>query len=273
MEDFTFITLSYNHEKYILQHLESIKHQILEFGDGMVFDYILSDDCSNDNTVKLVNEWLQINHGLFRNVTVLQRKENKGVVNSVFEAVGSAKTELGKYLAADDYFGVKNIFTAIKDNCLTITPVEVIGADKSIDKGLEQRFNCLLTCRKDGDYEELIKIDNFIPAPGAFFPFSFIKDQQLVSFMEGYRNIEDYPMFYHFVVKKRYPINVLCEKYVCYRVGEGISTTKKTSTAYSNESNYMHKHLNNEIYLKNKYLCKSWYKLQLIKLKSMFVKR
>jgi hypothetical protein len=31
---FTFVTITYNHEKYIIEHLESIKYQIENFSKG-----------------------------------------------------------------------------------------------------------------------------------------------------------------------------------------------------------------------------------------------
>ena len=58
---FTFISITYNHEKYIIEHLESIKYQILQYGKNEKVCFILSDDCSTDNTLLITQQWLKIN--------------------------------------------------------------------------------------------------------------------------------------------------------------------------------------------------------------------
>ena len=62
---FTFLTITYNQENLIIEHLEGIKYQIENHGKNHRFKYILGDDCSTDSTVKLVEEWIKLNSKLF----------------------------------------------------------------------------------------------------------------------------------------------------------------------------------------------------------------
>ncbi len=43
---FTFLTVAYNHEKFILEHLESIRYLMNNYGDGIDVSIIINDDCS-----------------------------------------------------------------------------------------------------------------------------------------------------------------------------------------------------------------------------------
>ena len=45
MKSFAFLVLAYNHELFIIDHLESIKFQILTYGKGLEIDLIINDDC------------------------------------------------------------------------------------------------------------------------------------------------------------------------------------------------------------------------------------
>ena len=51
MRDFTFIVITYNHEEFILEHLESIKFLINHYGHGINFTISVADDASKDNTL------------------------------------------------------------------------------------------------------------------------------------------------------------------------------------------------------------------------------
>ena len=51
MKEFTFGVFTYNQEQFIFENLESIKYQIEKYGGGTSFSLVMSDDCSQDNTV------------------------------------------------------------------------------------------------------------------------------------------------------------------------------------------------------------------------------
>ena len=45
---FVFVTLTFNHEKYIIEHLESIKYQVENYGQKFSTKIVINDDCSSD---------------------------------------------------------------------------------------------------------------------------------------------------------------------------------------------------------------------------------
>ncbi|WP_288927434.1 glycosyltransferase, partial [uncultured Trichococcus sp.] len=58
---FTFVAITYNHEKYIIEHLESIKYQIENFSKGKQVNLVISDDGSMDNTMLYAQQWIERN--------------------------------------------------------------------------------------------------------------------------------------------------------------------------------------------------------------------
>ena len=52
----SIIVMTYNSEKYILETLESVRAQTYKN-----IELLVTDDCSIDNTVELVNVWIQEN--------------------------------------------------------------------------------------------------------------------------------------------------------------------------------------------------------------------
>ena len=61
MKEFTFGVFTYNQDQFIFENLESIKYQIEKYGEGTSFLLVMSDDCSQDNTVVYAKEWLKKN--------------------------------------------------------------------------------------------------------------------------------------------------------------------------------------------------------------------
>ncbi len=271
VNEFTFIVLAYNHEDYIVDHLESMKSIIEKYAEGVSVDLIVSDDCSKDDTVNLAKQWIEKNKALFRNSRILVQEENKGIINSIFESVQYSSTRYGKYLAGDDLYGDENIFDLIED-ALVLTPVAAFGGDEVIRNGFGERFKYLLTCKNQRDFSRIMKIDNFIPAPGAFFPLDYLRDQGLKEFLKGFRNIEDYPMFYYFIVKKEYPTKVITKKYIKYRIGNGISTNTKPSESFRKEQEFLYEYLNLALYKKLRYFNIKWYYKKWIQFKANFIK-
>lgn len=72
MNEFTFCVLSYNHEKYILETLESIKFLVKNYGGKLKINLIIGDDCSDDNTAAIIDFWLQKNRVLFYKIVFFQ---------------------------------------------------------------------------------------------------------------------------------------------------------------------------------------------------------
>lgn len=87
---FTFVTITYNHEKYIIEHLESIKYQIENFSKGKQVNLVISDDGSMDNTMLYAQQWIERNKYLFSEVELLTSEKNQGIIKNYLRATAAA---------------------------------------------------------------------------------------------------------------------------------------------------------------------------------------
>lgn len=231
MNTFTFVTLSYNQENEIEQHLESIKRIIVKYGKGISISYILCDDCSKDRTVDVVIDWIKRNP-LFQSVKISKNSINIGTVNNYIQAVSMVETEDFKILAGDDMYGFFNIF-ALYDSLgdsLLFTPITPFGqAEQRRLKLFENNFRLLMYMYKKGCVANSICFTNLIPAPGVFYKLSLIKDKNLIDFLMQFKYIEDYPLFYYLIQKKHVNVIIDNHSYIYYRLGSGVSTNLSSS--------------------------------------------
>lgn len=113
LTDFTFGVVTYNAALTIIETLESIKYQIENCGQGIRFYLVLSDDCSQDNTVLYVNKWVEMNRTLFTDVTILSTQVNSGLCANYALMVNNIRTEHFIQLAGDDLICSRNIFESV----------------------------------------------------------------------------------------------------------------------------------------------------------------
>jgi glycosyltransferase involved in cell wall biosynthesis len=109
MKSFTFSVLVYNHEDYVVEHLESIKYLIDRYRPSLV-DLIVSDDKSMDGSRELIDSWLRSNDHFFRNILKIYNEANLGTVACTKNIVEKCETDVLKITAADDVYSFENIF-------------------------------------------------------------------------------------------------------------------------------------------------------------------
>ena len=98
----TVICLCYNHSKFVVECLESVINQSYKN-----IELIIVDDCSNDNSVAVINQWLID----FPEIKFIVNKTNLGNTKSFNKVVKLAKGDYLIDLAADDVLlsnGVEN---------------------------------------------------------------------------------------------------------------------------------------------------------------------
>lgn len=111
---FAFLVLTYNHQDYILEHLESIKYLVQTYGADIHVDVVINDDGSKDRTRSLVDGWLQINKDLFRNIKTIYNQKNLGTCASVNNMLAHVVSDRCKLTAGDDVYSFENIFELTK---------------------------------------------------------------------------------------------------------------------------------------------------------------
>lgn len=89
----TVICLCYNQSNYVIEALESIKKQ-----NYKPIEILIIDDCSEDNSVQVIQKWLEVNP----NIVFIQNTSNLGNTKSFNKAARVANGDYLMDLAADD---------------------------------------------------------------------------------------------------------------------------------------------------------------------------
>lgn len=239
MKDFTFVITTYNHENYIIEHLMSIRFLIKNYGKNMLFDLIISDDCSSDNTIGIINLWISENTSLFRNIKIIKNKTNIGTVQNLKYAINEVTTKYFKELAGDDKYNDNNIFDLFEENVLLISPVIPFGDGNFDLKDYKTRYKLLLRANSTKKMKSLLKYACLIPAPGVFLDSSYYKDKMLWNFLKEFSVIEDYPTWFYLLNKsnREIKIKITTKPYILYRIGSGISSsTTEVNKLYTEDN-------------------------------------
>lgn len=224
---FTFITICYNQEKYIIEHLESIKYQIEEFGQGIKINLIISDDCSSDSTAILVKEWTKENNDIFNEVTININEENEGIVKNYLKATALLSGGKFKVLDGDDLYFKHNIFIAFESEDLLITPT--IKFSNEVNRKCDyRRFFYILFYNKADVIKSFLKRGFVVDSPGTFINSKLIKNKNLRECISRYTWIEDYPQLYYLLNKvDNLKIKVSYTPLILYRRDSGVVKNKK----------------------------------------------
>lgn len=93
----TIIIPVYNKEKYIAEALQSIFMQKTQFS----YKILIADDCSTDNSLKIVHEFQQKYPGI---IEILPSQENQKLYKNVLKAYAVTKSDYFCVLDPDDYW-------------------------------------------------------------------------------------------------------------------------------------------------------------------------
>jgi glycosyltransferase involved in cell wall biosynthesis len=90
----TAVVICYNHERFVVESLESVKAQ-----DYSNLHLVVIDDCSKDGSVEVIRRWLD---QFWPDAVFIAHKKNVGVCRTLNEALAHAKGKYIRLLAGDD---------------------------------------------------------------------------------------------------------------------------------------------------------------------------
>lgn len=256
---FAFIVVMYNHESYIIQHLESIKYLIQSHGDGISFDIIVNDDCSKDFTIKLVDKWFDKNDFLFRNVIKIYNQENVGTCKSIVNIISAMKSDVDvcKMTAGDDIYSFENLFeSAFKysdEPIVSGIPLHFSDSTLYLDRreflGIVSSFFCYQKSKLSKRFK-FLSVNN---APNIFYNKKILTSRKLLSFLSTFDVVEDWPIQVAISEIAEKPNYILVDRvFVYYRRTLG-STYIVANSRFKNDKIKMYNYLidnSNSIYEK-----------------------
>lgn len=182
---------TYNASTSILETLESIRLQTYTN-----IELIISDDCSNDDTVAICKEWIKENQTRFINSDIITSNINTGISANANRACEKAHGEWIK-LIGDDILcktAIATYITYIKEN----TSCHIVFAKAKLYTPLKQYNKKVLPSKLSlydlEPHEQFIKLleNNPVVAPTSFISKTILRKYK---FDERFKNIEDYPMW------------------------------------------------------------------------------
>ncbi len=228
------IVMTYNSAKYVLETLESTRAQTYSN-----LELIVTDDCSGDNTVDLVESWLAIHKGRFINSAVVTTPVNTGIPANCNRGVIKSDGEWVKIIAGDDILTdtcVASFIGEVKENRdlkFIASDMQYINADGETTENKDLRYNAIRGYFFSLKAEEQLKIyarfPLFLNSPSFFMHKPTL--QSIDYFDEEFRIYDDLPLIFK-ILQKGIRIDYIDKKTVKYRIYEdSLSRTNSKVTS------------------------------------------
>ena len=129
MEKVDILLATYNGEKYLVEQLESILNQTYKD-----FNLIISDDCSEDSTVKILEEYAKKDS----RITIFKQEKNLGVISNFEFLLSKVESDYFMFSDQDDIWNEDKIEKTL--NKLEETDSDVVFTDLMV---VDDKLNVL----------------------------------------------------------------------------------------------------------------------------------
>lgn len=184
--------ISYNHEKFISQCLDGFIIQKVDFP----FEIVISDDCSTDNTKKIIDTYVSKYPAIFKDVSP---SKNLGSTKNFYHVLEKASGKYIAYCEGDDYWIDENKLQMqvdfLENNpeygmCYTKTKQYLQNTQKFTKKTFGSEF---------AGFDDLLKNGNRIPTLTSVYRKDLLdKYQQEIQPSNKGWLMGDYPMWLWF---------------------------------------------------------------------------
>ncbi len=221
MELVSVIMPTYNAETTVVEALESVKNQTYPR-----IELIIGDDCSIDNTVEIVENWLVENKDAFYDVKFIKNKKNLGVAGNLRNCINASNGEYSQGCAGDDRLvpeAIEEKYKVVREKKLpcVLNKVHCFG-DNWVKVQLMQQYmeECYALLKKDRETQLRYNLRrNYLHASMInFFNVSFLKKMKYADL--SYNNLEDWP-FGIKLIKEGVPLVLIDKELQHYRITAG----------------------------------------------------
>lgn len=204
--DFTFVVITYNHEAYVLEHLESIAYQIQQYGQSLEFQLIIADDASRDQTLALARHWLQRHENLFADVQIHTQATNHGTCHNYTKVWSHVRGHRCKLTAGDDVYSCENLLAEwirLGDyDASSGYPLNLVDGRLYWPGFFNANMVASNRIYARTDFMKRLLGISFLHTPSIMFSTKVLKDDAIRDFIREFSVTEDYPM--HVKMAERY---------------------------------------------------------------------
>lgn len=205
---FSVAVITYNQEQYISQTLDSILNQ----EHAYKYEIVVGEDCSTDNTKKIIEEYVEKYPDIIK---PLYNNPNKGLINNYFNVINHCQ---GKYImecAGDDYWlpgKVKSQIEFMENNL----DVGMCYGKARVWNENKQKFERKVFGSDRNSFEYILTNGNDIPALTVCLRRELVKKYiNEIKPQEKEWLMEDYPMWLWFYRNTKVKYDDIC--YGVYR--------------------------------------------------------
>jgi len=177
MCELSVIILTYNHEKFIDEAINSVINQITNFD----FEIIIGDDCSKDRTIDIVKTYAK----RVKNFKFITHSQNVGTTMNLCDCLEASNAEYFTYFGGDDYwinnFKLQKQYDFLKSNFDYLgvcNKIRAIDFDKKIS----------VTYPREQIIKEGISLKGFMK--GRTFPISGVLVKNISKF-QNWNNLKE----------------------------------------------------------------------------------
>lgn len=197
--NFTFVVLTYNHEEFIFEHLESIKYQIETFGQKMLFQLIIADDGSSDKNLAFVRSWIALNSPLFYEVKVIEDGVNRGTCINYTKTWEYIKGDYCKITAGDDVYSCTNLFSNLEllETNEVMSGLPLLLLNGQILPSMSEIFHIIATdvLYRKLDFSYRLRRIGSVNAPNIFLSKKIFANSSVFQFIRRFSVTEDLPLY------------------------------------------------------------------------------
>lgn len=244
--EYLFITITYNHESYIIEHLESIRYQIEHWGDGRKCSILIADDCSRDDTVNIAKAWLEVHGDCFATYKILESEKNEGTCANYVRVFPYARGRRIKVLAGDDLYSSLNIFELIdratEDVLVSGLPLMLYPEGLQLSKA--QVFNIVASEEiYSRNFLGAMKGFSSIHTPSLAYDEGALNIPEMKEFISSFSVVEDFAMQIHLAEAKQNLQYTVDERFYIYYRRTHQSTYIIKNEAFIRDKTRMYRHL------------------------------
>lgn len=259
----SIVAVCYNHSQYIIETLDSIKNQTYRN-----IELIIMDDCSTDNSVEVIQQWINENN---YSCKFIAHDINKGLCKTLNDALGIISGKYYQVLACDDIILKNKIENQVslfrklnEDYAVIYSDANIMDKDSKKLHGLfiQRHKPKMLKVPSGYIYDELMQ-SNYIPAMSVLIRTDYVRK------IKGYDediSYEDYDLWLR--LAKSYKFHFSDYKCCMYRIHNNNmhASDEFKNKALINSFYIFSKHLDNTLaYNKAKLLIMKMYQNGLYK--------
>lgn len=184
--------ITYNHERFISQCLDGFLMQNVDFP----FEIVISDDCSTDNTKKIIDTYVSKYPAIFKDVSP---SKNLGSTKNFYHVLEKASGKYIAYCEGDDYWIDENKLQMQVDFLETNPEYGICYTKAKQYIQSKQKFNKKSVGDAFDGFEDLLKNGNPIPTLTAVYRKDLLdKYQKEIQPSNKGWLMGDYPMWLYF---------------------------------------------------------------------------